>query len=388
MSRNVVLSAFCVAWLSAAALGDNYISEWYDDPNGAYEINQSEQSVTILAPGTYGFEAVDGEQLGDIDLIETDPNGIAGAVYLYVERDPNEGTGPGARDVKEINLSTAQSSEVSGLKIERDLGEFGHIVAGRISGDFIVGQDILHDMEIETLLGNVQCDGMGNFTVTGGPTARHTGSIFVTSAYAAHMDIRGSMDGTIYMVGGLSQAGRIDVSEDLLYLSIGPLAGEVVVGGHLGTADLHETTGLVEAETGSMYVWGHTGLWGTLRLRGDLPVGNCIQVLHDVNPDGRIEVGGNVIGLIWVDDVLGNIVTGNIVHGAKVHVHRQTHGTVHVCGTVDAGAEINLLQVLSGALVVDGNMHGNVVLGWLQPAVTNQVFVAPARSRITPGPAG
>jgi hypothetical protein len=96
--------------LPCGAVADNTIHQWSGDPNDVQIVLG--RWVYILAPGTFGFEALDVDPndpntvlgLGYFQEISVDPNCPAGTVNVYILRDPNEGGGAGAVDVYYLHL--------------------------------------------------------------------------------------------------------------------------------------------------------------------------------------------------------------------------------------------------------------------------------------------
>ena len=104
-----VLTALSYCWTVCAA-----IEEW----TGAtgYDINQTNGTVLITAAGTYKFQSYDGATPADIEWIRVQ-SGVTGTVRVSVYQDPNDGSGVGAANVKEIDLSNATTSYLDRLYI-------------------------------------------------------------------------------------------------------------------------------------------------------------------------------------------------------------------------------------------------------------------------------
>ena len=173
----------------------------------------------------------------DIALIETDPyNTVSGTVNLYVQMDPNGGGGDGAANVDEINLSTATTSNIMLIDISTNLGDIGNIVATTISGPISVDGDIVNDIVITALLGDISCDDMADLYVTG--TGTHTGDIDINGTGTCYGDIE--IDGTYD--GDLTIDGYMEGDT-----TIGTLSGSMNVGLNLqGTTTIASLPGTLQ----------------------------------------------------------------------------------------------------------------------------------------------
>jgi hypothetical protein len=189
---------FATLWLSAGPALGNWITRWWGDPSKV-SVNQNDAIVTINGSGDFGFRAETYQGSGELGMIDeiTVAPGVTGTVGLYIQCDQND-PNDGARYVGMIDLRNAWTSIIRGVHVSEDLGDPNKpigVAGDAIAGEFTIGRNILHDIEIAELLGNVFCHGMKDFTATGGPTGRHTGRITLadgTPGRSGHADYTSS----------------------------------------------------------------------------------------------------------------------------------------------------------------------------------------------------
>ncbi len=156
-----------IAWFILVCMGactgmadiDNVIKQHNRDLELGthYNINQYTQQIQIklaVSGEVFEFEARLEEDTvdigpGDINYIYADED--AGNVALTIVG--HDGHTYGARNVQQINLvASGVQSTILGLDISGDLGELDPVLASVITGPFIVGDDILDDIEVVKLL--------------------------------------------------------------------------------------------------------------------------------------------------------------------------------------------------------------------------------------------
>ncbi len=199
MLKRRLVSLSLLGLLSGLASAANFIREW----TGASGYRIVEMTVWIDAPGTYKFEALDVDPndpntvlgLGWIDRILLSENCPAGTVNLYVLRDPNEGGGPGAAGVGEINLKkTGVTTNIMDVSTSVNLAYLGMIQADTIGGEVETGaiqDDIVIDaLSADAILG---CTG---------------------SPFAHHLTVSGDLAGYAYFLS-LDQNSQVSVTGEL-----------------------------------------------------------------------------------------------------------------------------------------------------------------------------
>ncbi len=283
--------------LAAVAGAGNDIGQWA----GPAAVIQDELFVRIVEPGTYGFEALDPNApagLGYFQGISVDPNCPTGTINLYIARDPSAGGGPGATDVYYLALLNAPNVTVNiaEMRVTQNLpavqatATTGPVVASTISS-----------VTVATLAGDIECDSLGNVSVTtglsGSPTITVDGDYGATMTFAQlpALIIAGDLDGDV-TAGGAPWPVSVD----------GDLAGTF------------EVTGLCAPDITLAF----DSISGALTL-------------------GRPRVTRSALpfpsALAWANGAVVSLMAG-----------LATSGTVHVVGT------------WGGALVCAGDLAGNV----------------------------
>jgi hypothetical protein len=318
-TRSSVL--WVIGALASAALGANEIRVWYGDPNdpNAYQTNQYDRTVLILAPGTYKIEALDPNEasgLGYINEISIDANCPTGTVNIFIERSTDNDQ-PGAIDVYWVHLLHA--SGVTGnlveLRITGDLGsELGTneasnagvlALAGGLLSDLWIDNAITGNVIIDTLAADIRAYSMQDLTVTQG-SGSFTPSITVAgSTYSATMQV-GCALYELYFGGGMS--GVVDLSAPLLLLT----AWNVGIAGSFTTA-----AGIDVDEVNI-----HGPVSGTVSIGGSV---TSATVVTDVS--GTLSVAGTLKEGLIGDDVSGTI-TADYIGVVEPFTGLEIEGTV------------------------------------------------------------
>lgn len=211
--KRPVIAVIGVVSICSGAFGANWIREWSGHyiENVDYRIRQDLMEIVLLANSDpnipWRFEAYDdvtGEP-GVINDIRIEPTGPVGVIRLDIIGDPTLDHVYGAAHVKRIDLVTNAdaSNSLELLDITQDLGELGPTRAASITGDFVVRNNVLSDVSIQTLPAGAHFDVFGfaldgALSVTGeGP---HGGDISVKDMYSypyGNIEIAGTMAGSI-----------------------------------------------------------------------------------------------------------------------------------------------------------------------------------------------
>ncbi len=324
-TRNAIWILYALCTVSTAS-ADNFIREW-GGAQGGYIIDQADRKITITAPGIYKFEATDGDDLGTIDKIVIVEGGFTGQVYLYVARDDEAGGGDGALDVELIDLTGASAGRIKELRIAGDLAADGPVRATSISGPFTVGDDILDDIEVEVLGGDISCHSMRDLTVS----ARTESSprppnitVYTLAWYNHTIDVRHGSLHQVYIWGQLT--GEIKVAEDVNLLLLAWVTGNIDIGRDLNGLQLAKLDGtlrvgrdlilddfyyLLEGGSGELTVERNlsgvldiiaTGFAGPISIHGDMP--GRIDIWTSGDLTGTITIGGSLSGSIGISDNL------------------------------------------------------------------------------------
>jgi hypothetical protein len=259
MLSRALVSLLALACLSGVAIGQNSIREW-SGASGGYLIYET--TVWITAPGEYKFQATEPnapDGLGVIDHILLDPNCPSGTVNVYVLRDPNEGGGPGAAGVGEINLKkTGVDTNIMDVSTTVNLAYLGMIQADTIGGDIITA-DIEDDIQVDYLGGSIGCDHMHSLDVQHGTSGmpnigvrydwgdEGADSIHVEDGPIGYLNVDGCMSGTVkvadaYGIGMGVVAGDV-TANNLDYLSVSSCPGSIWIVGTLTEADFGVLSG-------------------------------------------------------------------------------------------------------------------------------------------------
>lgn len=154
--------------LTALALADNRIEEWGGAPNIQYTIYQEEHMIVLESPGTFKFWAYDpadpNRPPGHIESITVAP-GVTGVINVYIAH-PDGPEFWGAQDVDVVNLSGQAETNIGELRTYGNLAADAAVWATRLTGTCAVRGDILHDVQVASLFGELRCRTMRNLTVT------------------------------------------------------------------------------------------------------------------------------------------------------------------------------------------------------------------------------
>ena len=178
------------------------------------------------------------------------------------------------------------------IDISTNLGDIGNIVATTISGPISVGGDIVHDIEITSLLGNISCDDMADLDVTG--TGTHTGDIAIDAngngTHSGNIEI----DGTTTVICSLMRLWRG-------VTTIGTLSGSMTVGQNLG---------------GTVTIGSLPG-----RLQVNYSINEDVDINGNVTASGSIDAGAECTAPITIDgDMDGSLRLG---HTTSRYVRQQ-----------------------------------------------------------------
>ncbi|MGD8453079.1 MAG: hypothetical protein PVJ57_14770 [Phycisphaerae bacterium] len=386
-----VLVLVAALLLSDICLANGSIIQRWGPMDGECTINNAAGTVDIHSAGTFKLESRNGTEPGVINSVSVD-NGVIGPVCVYIARNAAEGGGPGASDVKQINLSGATSSRLMQLDITGDLAELGDVVVDAIAGSVEVGGAVLNDVRIGVLDGDFRCDAMGDFTAIGasiGPPWLHVGNILV----------RGPYDGSIYVFGSITSSpgvdgiriwgdmsGSVEVTGDLNSILVGEwyggdVLGDIAVGGDVGSVEVRGDI----AASGTLDVGGSVmdlvlisgDLAGAVYVDYDLsgnPMLGGLEVVGSVTSSGRISVDEDVLSTIVImEEQAGEIVVGGALEGRLFTEYGEMPGTLTVgeCqGSVSISTEggedftgnITVAQDVSGVLHTAG-MYGEILIG-------------------------
>lgn len=277
--------AACALGVVAIAQAENVITVW--ESSGTYNVYQEpERRVELTSDGVFKLQATgDHDGLGEIRSIAV-ASSVTGTVEVYILRRPEEGGGPGAYDVRLLNLSGDATAIIRECRVAHDLAADGNVVADTLGGDLVVGSAIGHDIALDHLDGHIECITMHNLSVT--TSSSPDAAVKVTEPYA----------GTMYVNGPL---GALD---------LGAITGTVVIGDDLEKCRLTYSL----AATGVLEIGGD--LWGRMET---MVAGIAGRLIVHGNLSGVVIVGSwvqaNMTGSIVVDhDLTGRIsVSGNLV---------------------------------------------------------------------------
>jgi hypothetical protein len=254
------------ALLAANAVADNSIHQWLGEPNDVFSYGND--SVLILRPGTFGFEALDPNGpngLGYFQEIVVDPDCPSGTVNLSVARDPNEGGGPGATDVYYLELLNAPNVTVNigEMRVTESLPD---AAATATTGPVVA--DSIDSISLDYLGDDVECTTLGDVTVSEGLTG--TPAIGVDGDYAGTMsfpdlpasavvDITGTWSGTLSCSGDVAGDVSVYAVDESGWLDVtGTLSGGVRTSQDmLGSISAGELAGVIDCNrdfSGALYV--------------------------------------------------------------------------------------------------------------------------------------
>ncbi len=300
-----VLALVMALGLTRSASAEHYIEKWGGSGSG-YDINQNTKSIQITASGEYKFQATDGAGLGDINEI-TVQNGVTGNVTIYIERSTDDDS-PGAANIRECNLSGAATTTIAELRITEDLGEYGATVADNLAGP-LVAYDILSEIELDILDGDITCNTMRDLTVS--VEARAGNDITISGSYGAAytMDLTGSQD-TILIEGFLY--GNIYMDGSLEVLDVGYFYGDVSVSRDLGRLTVDGSfDGQLEVERDLGWLHVGLGMDGLVKVGGDLL---ATYLTGGLGTDGMVMVNGDLYEVVIEEDLAGLFaVNGSLI---------------------------------------------------------------------------
>ncbi len=210
------------------------------------------------------------------------------------------------------------------MSVAEDVNNVYVLTKGGISGQIIVGRDLL-----------------GSFQIMHACEEPPEGPAVVIGRHLA---------------GGLT-FGHLATPEDLnntLWLQVGDIAaeGSVEVTGSIGETGLLKITGGPDVPTtvnGSVIV--DENLVGDLEIVGDIAEAGLLEIGGDVEAGGRVSVSADLLGTL--------------------HVPGDVDGLVHVGGMLgpDGVLEIDGNVRESGTVLVGGSLRGALYLDWLDGAV-------------------
>jgi hypothetical protein len=166
MYRSAITTLLCIYCAVFSTYGDRVIEEWGGATSG-FTISNYYGTVEITAPGTYYIKSYDGATPANINWIHVQ-SGVGNVeVHVYWE-DPYGNVLPGAYDLKEINLAaTGVTGTIGKVVLANDLAEDGPVLATTLAGPVQVTGEILDDITIVVLSGDIACVNMQNLSMTG-----------------------------------------------------------------------------------------------------------------------------------------------------------------------------------------------------------------------------
>lgn len=368
MLRGVLITLFAMGALSGIAIAENHISEW-SGAQGGYEITQYNNSILITAPGTYKFQAMDGDSFGQIVSIKV-ASDVVGVVDVSVRRNPNDPNGPpydpndaatwcGAWTVGTIGFASASPPpnlilNIAELRILDRLGPEPTDPPSRATA--VTGVcDILavnKDITIQRLAGGTfhTVYLAANLNLTDpGETGQHAGNISIESFTAPYaISIVGNFPGTLH-VGecgcGAPMSGAISISGDA-----GPIGMHTSVP---GTIDIGDDL------LGPLAISG--ALEGQVHIQGGI-----------VGDGGRVHVGTDVSGVLWIEGDVQSDNDPRITLGdteplykagvvGSILIDGVLNGGVWIEGDIHAGGDLTLTNGMgsAGSVEIEGSIAGD-----------------------------
>lgn len=243
MLRTTMTAILCGLYLASSGFAAVDIEEWSGASSG-FTIH-GEQYIEITAAGTYYFQSYDGASPADIDNIYITGGGVTGTVTIHIYQDPNDGEGPGAAAVKDIDLSTATTGVLGKVYISGHLGEDDDVVVHEVSDDIEIGGNVYNtfnagevDSEVsitieKDLEGTLKADTLGNLTIEGEfAGVAVPGDIVIAQDYAGTLAINNRYSGTITL-GDPNDPNDPNKAADL--------SGTISTGIFLSDAQIHVT---------------------------------------------------------------------------------------------------------------------------------------------------
>jgi hypothetical protein len=360
-----VLAIAATIFTVTVTLGDVTVREWSGVLGSKYQVYYPDENdpntvnIRILESdtGTFSFEAfyTGTNNAADINRIDTDPLGVTGTVRLIVAADPGfPARTYGARTIRAIDLSTADTGEIAGMNISGDLATEGDVICDNITGDvFVLGRLDLytgarHDLIVGTASGALTFQGgawgyikagtlgdvyLGNFS----PGYTQT-EITITNTYAGMLTIADVFN------GALTIGDPDDPNDPNDSVAISDLTGEInITGNNMGeilvTGDV-ATDALITIRSGG--TTSGEALYNAIQIDGDLA--GRINVRGGLTSAGRINIGGNVS---QTDPVAPAI---------------QIRGMLRAQGTI-AVPRIRVGGELEGVIAIDGGMENATTNG-------------------------
>jgi hypothetical protein len=417
---------FCRCWqlivcwplLVGAAAADNWIYGT-SSQGGAFAIVQADRSVTISAAGTYIFRAADGDELGQIRLIQVSP-AVVGTVIVGVYDWRVGPSAPGAESVWEVDLSGASDGRLSTFRIHGTYGDAEHggtmraVRAGTIDigGDVVVPPNVLRAIDVPTvdaslsigrdILSCVKVAYVGGPLTVGGSVQAAVslnfvaGAVTVAGVVAAPFTCSDGAGGDVSFTSTAVHTGEISfgtvpagrtfscsgypsllrirsIARDALVsleqsagdIEIGESAGDVIDGALSIAADVARLNIAPVTSTGAVYVGGAVESALFSYLDGDLTLGSVSGGM--VSPyaiSGRAYIG-TVAGSFAVFGAYGQVAAGAISPGGSLTLAGPVTGTVTVTdlsGSLVCGnrGPSSTSPPFSGLLTVDA-LTGNIL---------------------------
>ncbi len=340
----------CVVGLmfASVALGENRIYEWSGhDPNDI-QIDQYNALVSILAPGTYKFEALDVDPndpntvwgLGVFQEIEVDPNCPQGTVNLYIARDPNQGGGPGATDVYYLELLNAQNVTVNIAEMRVD-DSLPDVAATATTGPVVAYS--IDSITLDYLGGDVDCTSLGDVTVSDGLTDEPT--ITVDGGYAATMTfvdlpalaIAGDLVGDVAASGDAQWSGVVAGDLEGSFEVAGDCDPDITLefGSISGTLTLGQTEGSPFA--------------ASVLVDANVAADSEVNLPAGLDADGLIDADGTWSGTLTCSGDLAGDLTGDVIGYDYIEHGVDLSGSIAVKGSVGSA---------TGWIYFEGRLHG------------------------------
>ncbi len=427
----------CLCLAVGAARADNVIEEWWHAPGIAYAIDQNLETILIMAPGTYKFQATDGSALGQIQWIHV-AEGVTGTVDLYILRDPNDANDPngppydpdnpwGALDVGMVGFTSGTpppglTLRLRELRVAGQLGPDPDDLPTRATaawiGTCVIGGAVHKDVELESMdlvtFSTPELD--GNLEITG--TYENMGTISVTHFNAPHqINIAHDFDGDIILGDSGNQepvSGKLHIGRDARgsIATYPSFAGTMII-----VRDMYAQLwcgtlyGVVDI-CGSLAAYGSVQsayVRGTLFISGDIApnvvpqtprvtiFGAIARDPGDPNaPNARVEIGSPtrvVEGTVQVQQGIADTgaltVYADIAATGRVEIGTDVSGTLTASGTLDGVLQIagdvqsHALVQIDGAIGASGAvLVGSGVLGALRTTQSIAASPDPESSQI------
>jgi hypothetical protein len=320
---------FLLATSSICAAG---VDEWSGRTQGTEWDIVFGNSITILAAGTFKFDAIDTN--GDPNSIGniTVADGVTGTVTVYILRDPADSAGDvGAVNVDGIDLTNDQGASLTGnlarLEIEGHLGTSSTgVLVTAVTGNVVVGDSTSDDLQgdFDASAGGVN----GSITIAGDILSGKTLNVGVMSGdLTVGRDVAGTITAT-------SISGNVNLERALVgSVNLGNMIGNITVDfTWIGSLTATSLTGNITSSFGmgsagtltinSAYAGSYENtsgaVQGTIHLQSDL---DGLIVLSGSSSDlngGLIDIDGDITetGRVIVQDAIASggqiLVNGNV----------------------------------------------------------------------------